>query len=83
MSTALNEIVRACATDHRRGRRMAAAERLVAVIDALQKVILLEQDPARREQLVAIAETITAAQQRSDVIAIADTLEYELAPLLG
>lgn len=77
------EIVHACALEHRRGRRMAASEQLVAVIDALRKVIMLEQDPERRARFVAVAESITSAQQRADVIAIADTLEYELAPMLG
>jgi len=62
---------------------MAASEQLVAVIDALRKVIVLEPDPARRDQLGAVAETISAAQLRGDVIAIADALEYELAPILG
>jgi len=79
----LVETIQRCALTHRRGERMAASELLVEIIDGLQSVMALEQSSVRHERFGAIIETITAAQQRGDVIAIADALEYELAPLLA
>ncbi|MEM1033953.1 MAG: hypothetical protein AAGN82_26695 [Myxococcota bacterium] len=73
----------ACARAYRCGRRMAAAEQLVMVLDALRAVVVLEQEPRRRASFSGVMATLTAAQARGDVLTIADALEYELAPLLG
>ncbi len=65
----------------RLGRQAEAAERVVDMVDAL--MLHLSRPPVGREQDVGpLLARVIAAQERGDLLCIADLLEYEVGPRL-
>ena len=82
-----------CGDAHRIGDTMVAAERFISFIDKVGRLIpLLEIDIDENhdeveagelvDQLAALVEQLSGAQQSQDTIRIADLLEHEILPLL-
>jgi hypothetical protein len=64
----------------RLGYTAAGSEALATTVDALASI--LPKLGHRATAVVPIVERILAAQERGDSLAVADELEYELAPIL-
>ena len=71
----------ACVMALRQGRE-AQANHHFAELMAELPVLLAQSAPARQQQLAAVIPLLFAAQQRRDLLAIADLLQFELAPLM-
>lgn len=63
----------------RLGRQAEAGERVVEMVDALTRH--LSRPPVRREgEIGPLLSRVVAAQERGDLLCIADLLEYEVGP---
>jgi len=63
----------------RLGRQAEAAERVIAMVDALSRHLSL-QAVDRIDDLGEILADVVAAQERGDPLRVADLLEYEIGP---
>lgn len=79
----LREELEATVLAFRLGMDGEAGEHFTRFIDALGRELARASDGLRAEELLPYFPEILAAQHRGDGLAVADTLEYLLAPRLG
>lgn len=72
----------ACVKALRQGREAQANSHFATLMAELPS-LLAQSGPACQQQLVALIPQLFAAQQRRDLLAIADLLQFELAPLMA
>ena len=80
--TALERALRAAADSFRLGMDAQANQALVPAVDLLARH-LSGLPAARAAALAATFPRLVAAQGRGDTLAVADSIEFELLPLLG
>ena len=71
---------RAAAHSYRLGMNGQASADLTALLDGL--IAFCARSPETSARLAPTLGALSAAQQRGDWLALADALEYELAPVL-
>lgn len=82
MNDQANQALVACVKALRQGREAQGNEYFAALMTELP-ALLGQSNAVQQQQLVALIPRIFAAQQRRDLLAIADLLQFELCHLLA